>query len=96
LQQRLSAARAFLHRPDLLLLDEPFTGLDRPGVQRFQALIADRLGTTGACLLATHDIASAWPLVTRVVVLAAGRVALDRTAAGLDPGSLAGAAGLRS
>ena len=83
LQQRLSAARAFLHRPDLLLLDEPFTGLDRPGVARLQGLLRDRLGREGACLLATHDIPSAWPLVTRVVALARGRVVLDRSAAGL-------------
>jgi heme exporter protein A len=96
LQQRLSAARAFLHRPDLLLLDEPFTGLDRPGVQRLQAMLADRLGTDAACLLATHDFASAWPLVTRVIVLAAGRVAIDRPIAGLTEADLPGLPGLAS
>jgi heme exporter protein A len=96
LQQRLSAARAFLHRPDLLLLDEPFTGLDRPGVLRLQAMLSDRLGTDGACLLATHDFASAWPLVTRVLVLAAGRVALDRPTAGLREADLPCLPGLGS
>jgi heme ABC exporter ATP-binding subunit CcmA len=88
LQQRLSAARAFLHRPELLLLDEPFTGLDAPGVLLLQGMLRERLGTAGACLLATHDIPSSWPLVTRVVALAAGRIVLDRNADGLAPADL--------
>ena len=96
LQQRLSAARAFLHRPDLLLLDEPFTGLDRPGVQRLQAMLSDRLGTGGACLLATHDIPSAWPLVSRVIVLAGGRVAVDRPIASLTEADVPGLPGMGS
>ncbi|HEV8200838.1 MAG TPA: heme ABC exporter ATP-binding protein CcmA [Candidatus Polarisedimenticolia bacterium] len=96
LQQRLSAARAFLHRPDLLLLDEPFTGLDRPGVRRLQAMLSDRLGADGACLLATHDIPSAWPLVGRVIVLASGRVAVDRPKAGLTEEDVPGLPGMAS
>ncbi|HZN02280.1 MAG TPA: heme ABC exporter ATP-binding protein CcmA, partial [Candidatus Polarisedimenticolia bacterium] len=94
LAQRLSAARAFLHRPRLMLLDEPFTGLDRPGVARLQAILRDRLGETGGCLLATHDVVSAWPLVGRVVVLAQGRIAADRATAGLDPAGVASLPGL--
>jgi heme exporter protein A len=94
LAQRLAAARAFLHRPRLLLLDEPFTGLDRPGVARLQAILRDRLGDAGGCLLATHDVLSAWPLVGRVVVLSGGRIAADRPAAGLDPAGVAALPGL--
>ena len=96
LAQRLAAARAFLHRPDLLLLDEPFTGLDRPGVARLQDILRDRLGDAGGCLLATHDIPSAWPLVDRIVVLASGRVAADRPAAGFDPSAIASLPGMTS
>jgi heme exporter protein A len=96
LQQRLSAARAFLHRPDLLLLDEPFTGLDRPGVARLQGLLRDRLQASGGCLLASHDIPSAWPLVTRVVALAAGRIAIDRPASGLAAEDLPRLTGIAS
>jgi heme exporter protein A len=84
MQQRLAIARAFLHRPELLLLDEPFTGLDRQGADRLQAMLRDRIrgGVTG--VLATHDFPSALPLATRVVILEEGRAVVDRAAAGLD------------
>ena len=89
MQQRLAIARAFLHGPDLLLLDEPFTGLDRDGIERLSGLLRARVRGAVSCLLATHDLAVALPLATRVVILAGGRVAADRPAAGLDPAALA-------
>jgi heme exporter protein A len=51
--QRLALCRAFLHDPDLLLLDEPFDGLDAEGVELLHAELADRAGATA--LVATHD-----------------------------------------
>jgi len=82
MQQRLALARVLLHRPDLLLLDEPFTGLDRDGAERLRALLTTHAaGRT--LILATHDVAEALPLATRVVVLARGRIAADRPTAGL-------------
>jgi ABC-type multidrug transport system ATPase subunit len=50
--QRLALCRAFLHEPDLLLLDEPFDGLDTDGEQRLYLELAHRGVTT---LVATHD-----------------------------------------
>jgi heme exporter protein A len=88
MQQRLAIARAFLHKPDLLLLDEPFTGLDRQGAERLQAMLRDRIREGATCVLATHDFAAALLLATRVVVLDAGRAVVDRPAAGLDPAGL--------
>jgi len=88
MQQRLAIARAFLHRPELLLLDEPFTGLDRQGADRLQAMLRDRIHEGATCVLATHDFATALTLATRVVVLDAGRAVVDRPAAGLDPAGL--------
>ena len=82
MQQRLALARVLLHRPDLLLLDEPFTGLDRRGVERLRARLA-AAAAHRTLILATHDVAEALPLATRVVVLAGGRIAADRPAAGL-------------
>ncbi|HKQ98196.1 MAG TPA: ABC transporter ATP-binding protein [Candidatus Polarisedimenticolia bacterium] len=82
MQQRLALARVLLTAPDLLLLDEPFTGLDRQGAGALRLLVRERLpGRT--LVLATHDIADALPLVDRVVVLAGGRVAADRPITGL-------------
>ena len=51
--QRLALCRAFLHDPDLLLLDEPFDGLDAEGAELLQAELAARSGATA--LVATHD-----------------------------------------
>jgi heme exporter protein A len=51
--QRLALCRTFLHDPDLLLLDEPFDGLDAEGAELLHAELADRSGATA--LVATHD-----------------------------------------
>jgi heme exporter protein A len=51
--QRLALCRTFLHDPDLLLLDEPFDGLDVEGADLLQAELAERTGVTA--LVATHD-----------------------------------------
>jgi ABC-type multidrug transport system ATPase subunit len=51
--QRLALCRAFLHDPDLLLLDEPFDGLDVEGADLLQTELAERTGVTA--LVATHD-----------------------------------------
>ena len=51
--QRLALCRTFLHDPDLLLLDEPFDGLDSEGAALLQQELAERAGCTA--LVATHD-----------------------------------------
>jgi len=84
MQQRLALARALLHDPGMVLLDEPFTGLDRHGARMLQAMLRARLDGSRTCLMVTHDFEPAIPLATRIVILAGGRVALDRPAAGLD------------
>jgi heme ABC exporter ATP-binding subunit CcmA len=89
MQQRAAIARALLHGPELLLLDEPFTGLDAAGKEMLQRMLGERFGDPRhAVLMATHDLAPALPLATRIVVLEAGRVTIDRAAAGLDPAAL--------
>ncbi len=77
LLQRAAIARALLHQPEILLLDEPFTGLDAPSADRFRALLAAQLARGRALVLVSHHLAEAWELATRVAVLAAGRWALE-------------------
>jgi heme exporter protein A len=84
MRQRLAFERALLHGPRLLLLDEPFTGLD----DRAVGLVGDRLrnlASTGTIVvLATHDLDLAEGLVTRVAVVGRGRLLSDESvAAGL-------------
>jgi len=75
--QRLSIARALIHHPDILLLDEPFTGLDLAGVDVLMAVIDSARADGKTIVLTTHDPAHALRLTDRVIVLSKGVVALD-------------------
>jgi heme ABC exporter ATP-binding subunit CcmA len=80
MRQRLALERALLHKPRLVLLDEPFTGLD----DRSVSAVADRLrhlaAEGGIVLLATHDLDLADGLVTRVALIREGRLLADEPA----------------
>jgi heme ABC exporter ATP-binding subunit CcmA len=82
MRQRLALERALLHQPKLVLLDEPFTGLD----DRSVILVTDRLRTLAAAgcivIVATHDLDLADGLVTRVAIVRAGRLISDEPAVG--------------
>jgi heme exporter protein A len=82
--QRLGLARLMLHRPTLLLLDEPHAGLDAPGRRLLDDLLADAQGSR-ALVIVTHDVEQALALAGRVVALRAGRAVIDEPTAGLDP-----------
>ncbi|MCZ7546890.1 MAG: heme ABC exporter ATP-binding protein CcmA [Anaerolineae bacterium] len=75
MQQRLSIGRALLHDPDILLLDEPYTGLDPEAAALLDRLlrevIADRPRTI---LMTTHDLARGLALADQVAVLARGKI----------------------
>lgn len=80
MRQRLALERALLHRPRLVLMDEPFTGLD----DRAVGVVADRMRVLAAAgsmvVMATHDLDVAEGLVTRVAIIRDGRVMTDDTA----------------
>jgi heme exporter protein A len=84
MKRRLGLARVTLGQPRLLLLDEPFNGLDRRGQKWLgEFLLAFKAGG-GTIVLATHGFASALAVADRAAILVGGRVALDRAAAGLE------------
>ncbi len=74
--KRISIARAILHDPDVLLLDEPETGLDEEGVEMLKNVVLsnDKDGHRKTVLMSTHNISQWLELSDRVVVMAAGRV----------------------
>jgi heme exporter protein A len=82
LLQRASIARALLHDPRVLLLDEPFTGLDANAADRLRADLQLRLHQGLGVVLVTHHLGEAWDLATRVAVLVQGRWAADEPRSG--------------
>ncbi len=77
MQQRLAIARAFLHDPSILLLDEPFTGLDQYGTDFLKRYLADAHARGKTCLMAIHDAQLGYELADRLVVIEKGVAALD-------------------
>ena len=77
LRQRLTLARAWLHRPGILLLDEPATGLDTPTRARMHEWLAGchRQGRT--VILSSHELRESLKPATRIVLLESGRIAFD-------------------
>jgi ABC-type multidrug transport system ATPase subunit len=69
MQQRLALCRTLLHEPDLLLLDEPYAGLDEEGVELLDGELAALAGTR-TLLLATHDPGRVAPFATGRLQLA--------------------------
>jgi heme exporter protein A len=82
LLQRAAVARALLHAPRILLLDEPFTALDAPAAERLRSDLRRRLAGGAALVLVTHQLADVWSLISRVAVLIDGRWAVDEPRTG--------------
>jgi ABC-2 type transport system ATP-binding protein len=75
MRQKLAVARALLHRPRLVLLDEPFTGLDPVAAAELRASIVALAKEHGiTVVLTTHDLAHVEKSCDRIAVLRAGRV----------------------
>jgi ABC-type multidrug transport system ATPase subunit len=83
MQQRLSLARVLLPDPSILILDEPYAGLDPEGSRKLTALLASLKARHRALLLVTHEMEDCLPIADRVVILSRGAVAWDGTAEGL-------------
>ena len=75
MRQRLAVARAFLHRPGLLLLDEPFTSLDDRAIALLQSLLADARARGATIVMSTHQLREALELATDVALIERGRLA---------------------
>ena len=89
MRQRLALARALLHRPRFLLLDEPASGLDVEAAAMLDALVAEQAGEGCAVLLTTHDLSRALAASRRVLVLAKGRLVADTPSDDVTPQGLA-------
>jgi heme exporter protein A len=77
LEQRCALARALLHEPDLLLLDEPFTGLDVDASATLRAVLSVAHQRGAALVMTTHDVGHGLACCGRAVILARGELAWD-------------------
>lgn len=83
LEQRCALARALVHEPDLLLLDEPFTGLDVDASAMLAGMLRDTHAGGTTLLMTTHDMARGLEICRRAIILTRGRLMWDGAIAGI-------------
>jgi ABC-2 type transport system ATP-binding protein len=86
MKQKLAIACGLLHGPEVILLDEPLTGLDPIGIRRMKATIATRAQAGAAVILSSHLLPLVEELCTRVLVLHQGRAVALGTMAEIAAG----------
>jgi heme exporter protein A len=84
MQQRLAIARAILHNPPILLLDEPDTGLDQHAADMLAQLLSAVDISQRTILMTTHNLERGLSLGNRVVILARGKIVYDMPRQALD------------
>lgn len=84
LLQRLAIARALVHRPGVLLADEPFTGLDAHASQHLIDVLNKFADEGGSIIMTTHDVRTGLRCCDRVIVLDNRRLIFDEMTCNLD------------
>ncbi|MDR7537671.1 MAG: heme ABC exporter ATP-binding protein CcmA [Armatimonadota bacterium] len=88
-RQQVNLARAVLHNPDVLILDEPYTGLDVTASGRLTAVLREEAQRGRTIVFATHDLAEARDLHASITVLLGGRLTEIMPANSVDDARLA-------
>ena len=88
--QRLGLAQALLHKPRLLVLDEPVSGLDPLAIHDIRGLLADLNADGTTILLSSHSISEVEKLCSRVMIMVRGKLAktVRRSQWSIAPGGL--------
>ncbi len=74
MQQRLAIARAIIHQPSVMLLDEPYTGLDQQATEMLRKLLQTVSSESRTVIMTTHNLERASELSDRLAILAKGRI----------------------
>jgi heme exporter protein A len=89
MQQRVSIARAMVHSPQLVLADEPYSGLDDSGARALTALLQELRAAGTAIIIVTHNLAEGLSLATRAAVMQGGKFVRHDAVDRIDAGSYA-------
>ena len=84
MQQRISIARALLHKPNIMLLDEPETGLDQQSTATLWETLKQEGTVKRTIILTTHSLERGLELGDRILILAGGKVVFQKPRPGLD------------
>jgi heme exporter protein A len=89
MQQRVSIARAMVHSPQVVLADEPYSGLDESGARALTALLRELRSAGTAVIIVTHNLAEGLSLATHAAVMQRGKFVRYDASDRLDPASYA-------
>jgi heme exporter protein A len=89
MQQRVSIARAMVHSPQLVLADEPYSGLDDSGARALTALLQELRSAGTAIVIVTHNLVEGLSIATRAAVMKAGRFVRTDATDRIDPATYA-------
>jgi heme exporter protein A len=84
MQQRLAIARALLHDPAVVLLDEPFTGLDPHASDRLEELLHLLRDGQRTVVMTIHDLERGWAMCDRALVMARGKIVYEANTKDVD------------
>ena len=82
--QRLAIARAILHDPSIMLLDEPYTGLDLQAADMLREVLGELAASNRTVILTTHNLEQGLEMCDRAAILNRGKMAWEGERAGLD------------
>ena len=90
MQRRLSIARAILHEPRILLMDEPEAGLDQEALEMLGSLLEGWVAEGRSVVMTTHNVEQGLAWGDRVAILSGGRIAYEESKSGLDVATFRG------
>lgn len=90
MQQRLAIGRAVLHDPDVMLFDEPHTGLDQDACSMLDQVLSEIAARGRTVVMTSHDLMRAADLASRFDVLSRGEIVASLPRAEMDPDQLLG------
>jgi heme exporter protein A len=88
MQQRLSIGRALLHKPEILLLDEPDTGLDWQSLSSLWDIISNEDDINRTIVFTTHNLNRGCTLSNRVIIMNRGKIVYDIRSSELETGNI--------